>query len=125
MNMQFPKRPRVQNRRYLDAVHDMPCTTTGYERSVMGGPDVEPAHIAAGNYARGMKASDWHVLPLVHHEHAKHDKNPAAYWLDALSIDKWLLMEMVKSHAKWRYIRWILDTGGDVEAAVRQIAKYE
>lgn len=122
MSFAFPKRPRVQKRKYLDAIHDMPCMVTGYERSTEGGPDVEPAHLNSGNYARGMKASDWHVLPLVHNQHKTHDQNPERFWLDAFAVDPHLMMEMVKGYAKWRCIRWTLDTGGDVEELVREIA---
>lgn len=123
MTLAFPKHPRVKKRDYLNAVHDMPCTVTGYERSTEGGPDVEPAHLNFLNLGRGMKASDWHVLPLVHNQHKAHDADVPKFWREALSLDKYLLMDMVKSHAKWRYIRWVLDSGGDIEAAVREIAR--
>lgn len=117
------RRPSVEVTAYRKALRNQPCVVSGFEYSEMGGMGVDPAHISMENFARGMKADDWHCLPMRHDLHLEFDKNQFAFLLDLLSGNKHMMAEVWKGYAKWRYIRWVLDTNGDVAEAVKEIAR--
>ncbi len=121
MNMINPKRPRVQDSAYIKFLRNQPCVVSGYEYSEHGGPGVDPAHISFGNYARGMKASDWNCLPMRHDLHLEFDKRQAAFIQDVFAEDQFLRMEALKALAQMRYLRWVLDTNRDVKEAIQEI----
>jgi hypothetical protein len=121
MNAYNPKHPRVVDGEYTQHLRNQPCLFSGYEYSEMGGQGVDPAHISFGNYARGMKASDWNCIPLRHDIHLEFDKRQAAFTQDVFAEDQFLRMDALKALAQIRYLRWALDTGRDVEAALREI----
>jgi hypothetical protein len=116
------RRPSVDDEDYRRHLRNQPCVVSGYEYSEMGGQGVDPSHISFGNFARGMKANVWHCLPLRHDLHLKCDAgNQARFWHEAFAEDPWLMMRAVKAMSEMKYLRWCLDTGKDVEAAVRDI----
>lgn len=123
MNMMNPKRPRVEDSAYLKHLRNQPCIVSGFEYSEMGSMGVDPSHITFGRYGRGMKPDDWHCLPLRHDLHLKCDAgNQAHFWQAAFAEDPHLMMDAVKALAKWRYLRWVHDTGRDVAEAMKEMS---
>ena len=57
MTLLIPKRQIIRDKKYRRYVASLPCMACGY-------PYCQCAHISAGNYARGMKASDELCIPL-------------------------------------------------------------
>ena len=122
MNMELRQRkPSTDIEAYRRYLRSQPCIVSGFEMSEMGDMGVDPAHISFGNYARGMKASDWNCLPMRHDLHLEFDKRQAAFIQDVFAEDQFLRMEALKALAQMRYLRWVLDTGRDVKEAIQEI----
>jgi hypothetical protein len=102
MTLMFPKSPPLRDRKYLDAVREMPCILSGLVPS-------DPAHIRfGGGGGMGMKPPDNHVLPLAPHLHREqHQIGERAFWLDAMANHHGLLeMALIalaeKVHREWQ-----------------------
>jgi len=99
----IPKNPRIQDRKYLDSLHDLPCLVTGQ----LGNPNtqtVDACHFRWGtNCGIGMKPSDWFAIPLLHSEHVKQGRGEAEYWLAACNENPRILQEFIRDALRWRY----------------------
>lgn len=106
MNMLIPKANIVRDRRYLDAVREMPCVLTYCQSSEI--LSVVPAHIRwGGSGGIGLKPSDDHVLPLradLHNE--QHRVGEVPFWREHITDE--LMMRALKALAREMYQEWKL-----------------
>lgn len=119
--MLCPKTPRIRDKKYRDSFKiygGHKCLITGLEFSEYSSESVDGAHITIGSYARGMKASDDLILPLVHSLHLEFDRNQEAfideyffsffdwgYEMDILA-DREYGVDFVKDRARAYYKQW-------------------
>lgn len=111
------KRKIIEDKKYRDSfktLHNHHCVimdiqSTEYGVSVVG------CHISFANYARGKKASDDLIIPLVDVLHKEMDKNQPDFWrehgeyldIDPTGLDDHDLMDKVKDWARQYYQNWL------------------
>ena len=119
----IPKQQNVRDKKFrasFGVYREHRCLITGAEFTEGSSESVDGAHVSIGNYARGMKASDDLILPLVHRLHMEFDQDQVAfsfkyrssfmfwgeslgiYWIDIIGDD----VTFVKACARAYYEKW-------------------
>lgn len=102
------KREPIDDIKYRKHVSQQPCDACGWALPNEIGTITQGAHISAGNYARGMKASDEFLIPLCVNCHDDFDcrssrfpnQTAAATGMFGMTIDA------LKARAVARWIAW-------------------
>lgn len=98
MSLMLPKSPRVELPRHLDRIREMSCLIC------RKAPPSEASHLRMGlGGGVGMKPHDYWTLPLCHSCHDKAGKNERAFWAAQLSINKELLVRVLRAFARSLY----------------------
>jgi hypothetical protein len=101
MTLLIPKRAIIRDPAYRRHVASLPCMRCNF-------PYCQCAHISAGNYARGMKASDEFCIPLCATRsgivgcHQLFDARQVAFAEQCLGMT----IDELKAHAQRMYREW-------------------
>lgn len=99
--MNMLKQPIIRDRKYLDALRDMPCIISG--RRGNDYEAVDPTHI--GTLGKGIKSPDNEALPITHSFHVQMHQQGEVSFLRQHAPDD-VLRAAFRALARERYEDW-------------------